>query len=257
MFLLEHFAIEVTARFAVSQSVALQVGLILVLVGAGWLIYRQLPASAADVRVRSANDDFTDRDPATSGKRWSSLDVAVSLYPVDIVAVRHEFFTEPRAGKRFEDFLKERMKGRSPINARLDKQGHGSVHARAGQLVVARDAFRRRTTRVALAGDSRRIETGRSNSRRKTRTREVRRFELRSHARPPRRKETAFHSKISRSRIALMKRWCVCSCQASATRISRSRVVMQVSKERSDTSLSASLKRALTARLLAGALLVR
>ncbi len=56
-----------------------------------------------------------------------SLDVAVSLYPVDIVAVRHEFFTEPRAGKRFEDFLKERMKGRSPVNARLDKQGQGAV----------------------------------------------------------------------------------------------------------------------------------
>ena len=51
----------------------------------------------------------------------------VNLYPVDIVAVRHEFFTEPRAGKRFEDFLKERMKGRSPINARLDKQGQGAV----------------------------------------------------------------------------------------------------------------------------------
>src|SRR6185436_13709353 len=55
------------------------------------------------------------------------LDVPVNLYPVDLVAVRHEFFTEPRAGKRFEDFLKERMKGRSPISTRLDKQGHGSV----------------------------------------------------------------------------------------------------------------------------------
>ena len=26
-----------------------------------------------------------------------TLDVAVELYPVDVVAVRHEFFTEPRA----------------------------------------------------------------------------------------------------------------------------------------------------------------
>jgi len=48
-------------------------------------------------------------------------------YPVDIVAVRHEYFTEPPKGKRFEDFLKERMKGRSPVNARLDKQGRGSI----------------------------------------------------------------------------------------------------------------------------------
>ena len=29
--------------------------------------------------------------------------------------------------RKFDDFLKERMKGRSPVNTRLDKQGHGSV----------------------------------------------------------------------------------------------------------------------------------
>jgi hypothetical protein len=57
----------------------------------------------------------------------SSLDVSVSLYPVDIVAVRHEFFTEPRHGKRFEDFLKERMRGRTPINSRLNNEGAGVI----------------------------------------------------------------------------------------------------------------------------------
>lgn len=105
----------------------LQVGLILVLVGAGWFIYRQLPASSVDVRSNQASTNlqiFIRQPPETVG---TALDVAVSLYPIDIVAVRHEFFTEPRAGKRFEDFLKERMKGRSPINARLDKQGQGAV----------------------------------------------------------------------------------------------------------------------------------
>ena len=104
----------------------LQVALILALVGAGWLIYRQLPESAADVTDDrgSTTLQIVIRQPPTVG---SALDVPVSLYPVDIVAVRHEFFTEPRAGKRFEDFLKERMRGRSPINARLDKQGQGAV----------------------------------------------------------------------------------------------------------------------------------
>jgi hypothetical protein len=105
---------------------ALQVGLLVVLFGAGWAIYRQLPVNTA---VRSDQTTTTlqiviQRPPESVGL---ALDVAVSLYPVDVVAVRHEFFTEPRAGKRFEDFLKERMKGRSPINARLDKQGQGSV----------------------------------------------------------------------------------------------------------------------------------
>jgi len=106
---------------------ALQVGLLIVLFGAGWAIYRRLPSSAADVRAdqNTTTLQIIIRQPPESV--GPALDVAVSLYPVDIVAVRHEFFTEPRAGKRFEDFLKERMKGRSPINARLDKQGEGSV----------------------------------------------------------------------------------------------------------------------------------
>lgn len=105
----------------------LQVSLILVLVGAGWLIYRQLPDGGADVSSNQGTSTlqiFIRQTPETVGP---ALDVAVSLYPVDIVAVRHEFFTEQRPGKRFEDFLKERMKGRSPINARLDKQGQGAV----------------------------------------------------------------------------------------------------------------------------------
>ena len=106
---------------------ALQVGLILMLVGAGWLIYRRLPATSAEPGTSGASTTLQiviRQSPESFG---SSLDVPVSLYPVDIVAVRHEFFTEQRFGKRFEDFLKERMRGRTPVNARLDKQGNGAV----------------------------------------------------------------------------------------------------------------------------------
>lgn len=106
---------------------ALQAGLIFTLAGAGWLVYRQMPAGAGDVKGNQSTTTLQiviQQPPETVG---SALDVAVSLYPVDIVAVRHEFFTEPRQGKRFEDFLKDRMKGRAPINARLDKQGRGAV----------------------------------------------------------------------------------------------------------------------------------
>jgi hypothetical protein len=105
----------------------LQVSLIFVLVGAGWLIYRQLPAGSNDIRSNLGTTTlqiFIRQPPETVGP---ALDVAVRLYPVDIVAVRHEFFIEQRPGKRLEDFLKERMKGRSPIDARLDKQGQGSI----------------------------------------------------------------------------------------------------------------------------------
>jgi len=104
----------------------LRAGLILLLVGTGWLIYNQLPVtdseSASDTSQTSLQ--IVLRNGADSG---AALDVAVELYPVDIVAVRHEFFTDPRPGKRFEDFLKDRMKGRSLINTRLDNQGHRTV----------------------------------------------------------------------------------------------------------------------------------
>src|SRR5215208_8383474 len=125
-------ALKSAVTFRSLLIVGLQVGLILLLAGAGWVIYRQLPASGSEVKAdqRTATLQIVIRQaPESAGP---SLDVAVSLYPVDIIAVRHEFFTEPRAGKRFEDFLKERMKGRSPVNARLDKQGHGSVSLAPG-----------------------------------------------------------------------------------------------------------------------------
>ena len=112
--------------------VVLQALLIFLLLGAGWLIYRRTPVSGADAEANQQTTDlqiFIRQTPESVGP---SLEVAVSLYPVDIVAVRHEFFTEPPKGKRFEDFLKERMKGRSPVNARLDKQGHGSVSLAPG-----------------------------------------------------------------------------------------------------------------------------
>ena len=113
---------------AVSRSLlilALRVALVLILGGAGWSIYKHLPASTSEI-----NPDTTSLQivlQQSGDITASNLDIPLELYPIDIVAVRHEFFTEPRAGKRFEDFLKERMKGRSPVSARLDKQGRGTV----------------------------------------------------------------------------------------------------------------------------------
>lgn len=103
----------------------LRVALIVALAGAGWLIYRQLPATSGALEdARTTNLQIVLQQSENDGP---PLDVQVSLYPVNVVAVRHEFFSEPRAGKRWDDFLKERMKGRSPVNIQLDKQGKGSA----------------------------------------------------------------------------------------------------------------------------------
>ena len=104
-------------RFGTARGltiVVLQALLIFLLVGAGWLIYRRIPATGADADYNQQTTDlqiFIRQTPESVGP---ALDVAVNLYPVDMIAVKHEFFTEPPKGKRFEDFLKERMKGRSP-----------------------------------------------------------------------------------------------------------------------------------------------
>lgn len=120
-------AVKVPETVRGFSILTLRAALILLLVGAGWLIYRRLPASTADNGAGRGTTTLQIVMRQTPESIGPALDVTVNLYPVDVVAVRHEFFTEPRAGKRFEDFLKERMKGRSPISARLDKQGHGAV----------------------------------------------------------------------------------------------------------------------------------
>jgi hypothetical protein len=105
----------------------LRIGMVVVLIGAGWLIYKRLPAGSSEIDGDTNSTALQIVLRQTYDISPSSLDIEVELYPVDLVAVRNEYFTEPRAGKRFEDFLKERMKGRSPVAAKLDKQGHGTV----------------------------------------------------------------------------------------------------------------------------------
>ena len=105
----------------------LQAALVLGLGVGGWLIYKQLPVSPEPEPAERATATIQivlQQFPESPG---APMNVTIDFYPVDIVAVRHEFFTEPRAGKRFDDFLKERMKGRSPVTTRLDKEGRGSV----------------------------------------------------------------------------------------------------------------------------------
>lgn len=122
-----------TVRSAV--IVLLQAGFIVALVGSGWMIYRKLPARAGEGYQRGTTVlQIVLRQPPDNFN--NGLAIAVNLYQIDIVAVRHEFFTEQRAGKRFDDFLKDRIKGRPPINARLDKQGQGEIALTPGSYLL-------------------------------------------------------------------------------------------------------------------------
>ena len=111
---------------------ALRAAMIVVLIGAGWLIYKRLPVSPSEINPGSDNTTLQIVLGQPADISPSNLDIAVEFSPVDIVAVGHEYFTERRPGKRWDDFLKERilkerMKGRPQITGRLDKQGRGTV----------------------------------------------------------------------------------------------------------------------------------
>jgi hypothetical protein len=109
-------------------TVFLRAALVFALFASGWLIYRHIPRQTS-ANTQAANSETTLqivlRQPTENAA--DALDISIELYPFDIVAARHEYFTERRAGKRFDDFLSERMKGRTPVAAKLDKQGQASV----------------------------------------------------------------------------------------------------------------------------------
>lgn len=106
----------------------LRAALVVTLFIAGWVVYRQLPGDMDPVLAQPNGETSLQivlrQSPGTGGVM---LDIPIEIYPVDIVAVRHEYFTERRAGKRFDDFLSERMNGRKPVTARLDQNGETTV----------------------------------------------------------------------------------------------------------------------------------
>lgn len=112
-------------------TLLLRAGLLVALFAAGWAIYNRLPASSS-TNPAAKSGETTLQIVLRPSPGFEALDIPVELYPIDIVAVRHEYFTERRAGKRFDDFLSERMKDRRPVTARLDKQGQTSVVVNAG-----------------------------------------------------------------------------------------------------------------------------
>jgi hypothetical protein len=114
-------------------TLILRAGLLAALITAGWVIYSKLPHHAPS-EPAAANGETVLQIVLRPSTTYPppGLEIPVELYPVDIVSVRDEFFTERRAGKRFDDFMTERMKGRNTITGKLDKQGQTSVLVNPG-----------------------------------------------------------------------------------------------------------------------------
>ncbi len=109
----------------------LRAALLAALVVPGWLVYKTLPHEPA-TNPRASAAETTLRIVLRPANSSAALDISVELYPFDIVAARHEYFTERRAGKSYPDFMNERMKGRASVVAKLDKQGQASVAVSPG-----------------------------------------------------------------------------------------------------------------------------
>jgi hypothetical protein len=118
-------------------TLVLQAALVLGLFSAGWLIYRTLPAQVANPTEERASDTIIELimrpGPQMVGV---ALDVPIEFSPVDIVAVHNEYFTERRAGKRFDDFVTERSNGRQAVTARLDQSGRAQLAVSPGNWWV-------------------------------------------------------------------------------------------------------------------------
>jgi hypothetical protein len=118
---------------SVAITVTLRAALLVGLVFAGWMIYSQLPDSPAQDKHAAQGDTTLQIVLRPSVARdGEALDIAIELYPIDIVATKHEYFTERRAGKRFDDFMSERMQGRKPVGGKLDRSGQTLISVRPG-----------------------------------------------------------------------------------------------------------------------------
>ena len=114
-------------------TVFLRAALVIVLLLSGWAIYSKLPhQNSAQPQTTNAQTALQIELRMPADNTSNTLQIEVELYPFDIVAAHHEYFTERRAGKRLEDFVNERMKGSARVTARLDPQGKTTVMVDSG-----------------------------------------------------------------------------------------------------------------------------
>jgi hypothetical protein len=115
----------------------LRVALVVALVAAGWKIYERLPAGPSPEQEAAAGvtelQIVLRPSPRDNG---AAVNIPVQLYPIDLSAAQREYGFEPRPGVRLDDFLKERMQGRSPVSAHLDEHGQAVVMLTPGRWWV-------------------------------------------------------------------------------------------------------------------------
>lgn len=111
------------------------------LVGAGWMVYRQLPnrppivsdgASSSEV-IENGDGETVLRIVLNVERGANAQNNYVELYSVDVAGVESEFRSERRVGARFEDFIRQRMRDRAPLSTRFDARGQAVINVHSGR----------------------------------------------------------------------------------------------------------------------------
>jgi hypothetical protein len=99
--------------------------LVVSLFGAGWNVYRRLPADGSWVHTEADNANATSEMTIIlrSNSAATPVNTRIELYPIDFAAAQRDFSAAVRPGKTFDDFLAQRMKGLVPARAQLDSNG--------------------------------------------------------------------------------------------------------------------------------------
>ncbi|HZG52873.1 MAG TPA: hypothetical protein VEZ40_12125 [Pyrinomonadaceae bacterium] len=121
----------------------LRVALVVMLAGAGWLVYRRLPADDAPHSLGATGQTrdtllrivVPPRPGGGDAQNAAATTTAtpVQLYSVDVAAAQREFLDERRPGQRFEEFIVRRMGARQPIRAQLDARGQTILYVPPGR----------------------------------------------------------------------------------------------------------------------------
>src|SRR5947209_17094617 len=114
----------------------LKVLLLAALIGAGWNVYRKMPAGGTEGAEPATETALVIVLRPPEKESGAGLNIPVQLYSVDVAAVQREFGFERRPGVRFEDFLKEHMNGHAPVKAQLDEHGQATVKITPGKWWV-------------------------------------------------------------------------------------------------------------------------
>ena len=115
-------------------KIILGIALVASLFGAGWNVYRRLPADESWARAETPDTNANSelililrRDSAAT-----PVNTRIEIYPIDYAAAQRDFSAAVRPGKTFDDFLAQRMKGLKAVPAQLDDKGRAVAKLSAG-----------------------------------------------------------------------------------------------------------------------------